>query len=98
MLVICFFFSSMFIALNFIAYIFRGVCSLSIVTTFPHLSALWFLQVGNIHGDVLDSLVPGEETEVQVTVKCAFETTAGHWSSWSHPVRAMVPQSAGVLQ
>ncbi|XP_018549512.1 thrombopoietin receptor isoform X1 [Lates calcarifer] len=51
-------------------------------------------EVGNIHGDVLDSLVPGEETEVQVTVKCAFETTAGHWSSWSHPVRAMVPQSA----
>ncbi|XP_068446042.1 thrombopoietin receptor [Clinocottus analis] len=43
---------------------------------------------------VLDSLVPGEEVEVQVTVRCAFNPNAGHWSSWSHPVRAVVPQSA----
>ncbi|XP_045905315.1 thrombopoietin receptor isoform X2 [Micropterus dolomieu] len=45
-------------------------------------------------GDVLVSLVPGEEVEVQVTVKCAPDTNAGHWSSWSHPVQAMVPQRA----
>ncbi|XP_071342513.1 thrombopoietin receptor isoform X2 [Trachinotus anak] len=44
--------------------------------------------------DILDSLVRGEETEVQVTVKCAPSESAGHWSSWSSPVRAMVPQSA----
>ncbi|XP_028442445.1 LOW QUALITY PROTEIN: thrombopoietin receptor [Perca flavescens] len=43
---------------------------------------------------ILDSLVPGEEVEVKVTVKCALNPNAGHWSSWSHPVRAMVPQSA----
>ncbi|XP_070764922.1 thrombopoietin receptor [Enoplosus armatus] len=45
-------------------------------------------------GDILDSLVPGEEVEVQVTVKCAYKQSAGHWSSWSQPVRAVVPQSA----
>ncbi|XP_044056902.1 thrombopoietin receptor [Siniperca chuatsi] len=45
-------------------------------------------------GDILDSLVPGEEVEVQVTVKCVINPNAGHWSSWSHPVRAVVPQSA----
>nr|XP_040039623.1 thrombopoietin receptor isoform X2 [Gasterosteus aculeatus aculeatus] len=43
---------------------------------------------------ILDSLVPGEEVDVQVTIKCAYSPNAGHWSSWSHPVRAMVPQSA----
>ncbi|XP_070688574.1 thrombopoietin receptor [Pempheris klunzingeri] len=42
-------------------------------------------------GGILDSLIPGEEVEVQVSVK---KKSAGHWSSWSHPVRAMVPQSA----
>ncbi|KAG7242323.1 hypothetical protein INR49_023999 [Caranx melampygus] len=42
----------------------------------------------------LDSLVPGDETEVQVAAKCGFDLNAGHWSSWSHPVRAIVPQSA----
>ncbi|XP_059197634.1 thrombopoietin receptor [Centropristis striata] len=42
----------------------------------------------------IDSLLPGEEVEVQVTVKCALNPNAGHWSSWSHPVRAVVPQSA----
>ncbi|XP_029284881.1 thrombopoietin receptor [Cottoperca gobio] len=45
-------------------------------------------------GETLDSLVPGEEIEVQVTVKCALNPDAGHWSSWSNPVRAVVPQSA----
>ncbi|XP_033476727.2 thrombopoietin receptor isoform X1 [Epinephelus lanceolatus] len=44
--------------------------------------------------DTLDSLVPGEEVEVQVMVKCALNPNEGHWSSWSHPVRAVVPQSA----
>ncbi|XP_035504680.2 thrombopoietin receptor [Scophthalmus maximus] len=43
---------------------------------------------------LLDSLVPGEETEVQVSVKCASSPSAGHWRSWSQPVRVMVPQSA----
>ncbi|XP_068599559.1 thrombopoietin receptor [Brachionichthys hirsutus] len=43
---------------------------------------------------VLDSLVPGEEVQVQVAIKCALNSWAGHWSSWSHPVRAVVPQSA----
>uniref|UniRef100_A0A3Q3VU13 Fibronectin type-III domain-containing protein n=1 Tax=Mola mola TaxID=94237 RepID=A0A3Q3VU13_MOLML len=45
-------------------------------------------------GGILDSLVPGEEVEVQVTVKCALNPSAGHWSSWSQPVRAVAPQSA----
>uniref|UniRef100_A0A8C2XRJ1 MPL proto-oncogene, thrombopoietin receptor n=1 Tax=Cyclopterus lumpus TaxID=8103 RepID=A0A8C2XRJ1_CYCLU len=45
-------------------------------------------------GSILDSLVPGEEVEVQVTVRCALNPNVGHWSSWSHPVRAVVPQSA----
>lgn len=46
-------------------------------------------------GHILDSLVPGEVVEVQVSVKCALNPDAGHWSSWSRPVRAVVPQSAG---
>ncbi|XP_042370422.1 thrombopoietin receptor isoform X2 [Plectropomus leopardus] len=45
-------------------------------------------------GDILDSLAPGEEVEVQVKIKCAFNSDAGHWSRWSAPVRAVVPQSA----
>ncbi|KAM7013146.1 thrombopoietin receptor [Tautogolabrus adspersus] len=45
-------------------------------------------------GDVLDLLVPGEEVQVQIRVKCAYDEDAGHWSSWSHPVRAVVPQSS----
>ncbi|XP_039985749.1 thrombopoietin receptor isoform X2 [Xiphias gladius] len=49
-------------------------------------------EMGHYTEGVLDSLAPGEETEVRVTSKCA--SGAGHWSSWSHPVRAMVPQSA----
>uniref|UniRef100_A0A3Q3K870 Fibronectin type-III domain-containing protein n=1 Tax=Monopterus albus TaxID=43700 RepID=A0A3Q3K870_MONAL len=43
----------------------------------------------------LESLVPGEEVEVQVTVKCSSDSGTGHWSSWSQPVKAIVPQSAG---
>ncbi|XP_017275916.1 thrombopoietin receptor [Kryptolebias marmoratus] len=42
-------------------------------------------------------LVPGEEVEVQVGVKLAFSSDTGHWSSWSQPVRASVPQSADEL-
>lgn len=45
-------------------------------------------------GNILDSLVPGEEVQVQVTVRCGLHPNTGHWSGWSHPVRAMVPQSA----
>uniref|UniRef100_UPI0037E79D50 thrombopoietin receptor isoform X2 n=1 Tax=Semicossyphus pulcher TaxID=241346 RepID=UPI0037E79D50 len=47
-------------------------------------------------GDILDSLVPGEEVQVQVQVrvKRAYNPEAGHWSGWSRPVRAVVPQSA----
>ncbi|XP_034738384.1 thrombopoietin receptor [Etheostoma cragini] len=45
--------------------------------------------------DLLDSLEPGEDVEVRVAVKYALNPNAGHWSSWSHPVRAVVPQSAG---
>ncbi|XP_044217617.1 thrombopoietin receptor [Thunnus albacares] len=40
------------------------------------------------------TLVPGEEVEVQVAVKCANSEDAGHWSRWSHPVQAVAPQSA----
>ncbi|XP_034439143.1 thrombopoietin receptor isoform X1 [Hippoglossus hippoglossus] len=43
---------------------------------------------------ILDSLVPGEQTEVQVSVKCAPTPSEGHWSRWSQPVRGIVPQSA----
>ncbi|XP_061594977.1 thrombopoietin receptor [Cololabis saira] len=39
-------------------------------------------------------LTPGEEVEVQVAVKSPDHSDAGHWSSWSQPVRAAVPQSA----
>lgn len=46
-------------------------------------------------GHILDSVGPGEEVEVQVSVKCALNPDGGHWSSWSRPVRAVVPQSAG---
>ncbi|XP_019749914.1 thrombopoietin receptor isoform X1 [Hippocampus comes] len=44
--------------------------------------------------DSLVSLVPGEEVQVQVAVKCANIESAGHWSHWSDPVRDVVPQSA----
>ncbi|XP_054910391.1 thrombopoietin receptor [Poeciliopsis prolifica] len=42
------------------------------------------------------SLEPGEEVEVQASVKCGNGPDAhpGYWSSWSKPVRAIVPQSA----
>lgn len=45
----------------------------------------------------LQALAPGEEVEVQIAVKCALNANAGHWSSWSRPERAVVPQSAGEL-
>lgn len=41
-------------------------------------------------------MVPGEVTDVQVTAKCASNPAAGHWSRWSEPVRAVVPQSSGM--
>ncbi|KAE8293928.1 Thrombopoietin receptor [Larimichthys crocea] len=44
--------------------------------------------------DKLDSLVPGEEVEVQINTKYPQSPNTGHWSSWSQPVRAIVPQSA----
>lgn len=44
------------------------------------------------------SLVPGEEVQVQVAVKCANIESPGHWSHWSDPVRDVVPQGAGVLR
>lgn len=47
---------------------------------------------------MLESLVPGEEVEVQIAVKCALNANTGHWSSWSQPERAVVPQSAGELK
>ncbi|KAF6733420.1 Thrombopoietin receptor [Oryzias melastigma] len=40
------------------------------------------------------SLTQGEEVEVQVSVKCGFNKDAGHWSSWTQPVHATVPQRA----
>ncbi|KAM4738894.1 thrombopoietin receptor [Anableps anableps] len=40
------------------------------------------------------SLVPGEDVEVQASVKCASKTHPGYWSAWSKPVRATVPQAA----
>lgn len=40
-------------------------------------------------------MVPGEVTEVQLRAKYAPNPAAGHWSRWSEPVRAMVPQSSG---
>ncbi|XP_054645328.1 thrombopoietin receptor isoform X2 [Dunckerocampus dactyliophorus] len=43
---------------------------------------------------VLAPLIPGEEVQVQVAVKCANSDTAGHWSHWSDSVREMVPQHA----
>ncbi|KAM7388149.1 hypothetical protein PAMP_024347 [Pampus punctatissimus] len=44
--------------------------------------------------DTLVTLVPGEEVQVQVTVKCASNEDTGHWSRWSSPVQAVAPQSA----
>ncbi|MED6267458.1 hypothetical protein CHARACLAT_012472 [Characodon lateralis] len=41
-------------------------------------------------------VVPGEEVEVQASVKCVSDskTHPGHWSAWSKPVVATVPKSA----
>ncbi|CAK6971379.1 thrombopoietin receptor [Scomber scombrus] len=44
-------------------------------------------------GSTVVTLVPGEEVEVQVSVKSASIEDAGHWSRWSPPVRAVAPQS-----
>ncbi|XP_008297767.1 thrombopoietin receptor isoform X2 [Stegastes partitus] len=46
-----------------------------------------------VEDNILDSLVPGEEVEVQVAVKCSLHSDGGHWSSWSHPMRTVVSQS-----
>nr|XP_057928871.1 thrombopoietin receptor isoform X2 [Doryrhamphus excisus] len=43
---------------------------------------------------VLVPLIPGEEVQVQVAVKCADRDTAGHWSHWSDSVQEVVPQHA----
>ncbi|XP_056132743.1 thrombopoietin receptor [Lampris incognitus] len=40
------------------------------------------------------SLVPGEVVQLQMSVKHGFTENAGHWSHWSNPAFAMVPQSA----
>uniref|UniRef100_A0A3Q0RQI9 MPL proto-oncogene, thrombopoietin receptor n=1 Tax=Amphilophus citrinellus TaxID=61819 RepID=A0A3Q0RQI9_AMPCI len=45
-----------------------------------------------VHDTVLDALTPGEEVKVQVKIK-PTSVNDGPWSSWSHPVRAVVPQS-----
>ncbi|KAM3876191.1 thrombopoietin receptor [Diretmus argenteus] len=47
---------------------------------------------GEVHR--LVSLVAGEVVQVQVRVKRSISENTGHWSHWSHPVFAMVPQSA----
>ncbi|XP_061681342.1 thrombopoietin receptor [Syngnathoides biaculeatus] len=44
--------------------------------------------------DSVMSLIPGEEVQVQVAVKCANTESAGHWSRWSDAVRDVAPQSA----
>lgn len=45
----------------------------------------------------LETLVPGEEVLVQIAAKCGLDENSGHWSSWSKPKRAVVPQGAGAL-
>ncbi|KAK2835219.1 hypothetical protein Q5P01_015703 [Channa striata] len=50
-------------------------------------------QVTKEESCLLDDLTPGEEVEVQVALKCAL-SDKGHWSSWSQPVQARVPQRA----
>lgn len=69
-----------------------------VLASFEYLSmmCLDFWQTKSSTSPVLDSLVSGEEIEVQVSVKTASNSQGGHWSSWSHPVRAVVPQTAGV--
>ncbi|XP_035268366.1 thrombopoietin receptor [Anguilla anguilla] len=43
----------------------------------------------------LNSLVPGEVCSVQMRVIPNGYGMRGHWSDWSHPTMAMVPQNAG---
>ncbi|PWA21205.1 hypothetical protein CCH79_00009468, partial [Gambusia affinis] len=56
------------------------------------------LQPGDTGKDrsFLLSLEPGEEVEVQASVKCGngLDAHPGYWSAWSKPARAIVPQSA----
>lgn len=42
----------------------------------------------------LDGLTAGEEVKVQASVRCSLNRATGHWSQWSPPVHAVVPQSA----
>ncbi|KAJ8392527.1 hypothetical protein AAFF_G00074050 [Aldrovandia affinis] len=42
----------------------------------------------------LDTLVPGEVCSVQMRVALNGYSKKGHWSAWSHPTMAMVPQPA----
>ncbi|CAL8349469.1 unnamed protein product [Gadus morhua 'NCC'] len=47
--------------------------------------------------ETLTSLVPGEVLQFQIrinVIKYGLDETRGHWSHWSEPVAAMVPQSA----
>lgn len=49
-----------------------------------------------VQGNIINSLVPGEVVEVQVSIKCDMgDPQSGHWSSWTQPVQGMVPQSSG---
>uniref|UniRef100_A0A3Q0RW06 MPL proto-oncogene, thrombopoietin receptor n=1 Tax=Amphilophus citrinellus TaxID=61819 RepID=A0A3Q0RW06_AMPCI len=65
-----------------------------------HANILKYIQVKVKYGieyssgedTVLDALTPGEEVKVQVKIK-PTSVNDGPWSSWSHPVRAVVPQS-----
>ncbi|XP_077573342.1 thrombopoietin receptor isoform X2 [Stigmatopora nigra] len=45
--------------------------------------------------DLLVSVVPGEEVQIRVAVKCGNIESAGHWSHWSNTVRDVAPQNAG---
>ena len=60
---------------------------------------LCFLQGDRDQLETLTSLVPGEVLQFQIrinVIKYGLDETRGHWSHWSKPVAAMVPQSAGV--
>lgn len=63
---------------------------------FINVQCLGFLQGKEKWDDTVVTLVPGEEVEVQVTIKYAISESARYWSRWSQPVRAVAPQSAGV--
>ncbi|KAI5614603.1 thrombopoietin receptor precursor [Silurus asotus] len=44
------------------------------------------------------SLVPGQPCTVQIRVKASFNDAGGHWSDWSSPVTALVPQNAADIE